>query len=71
MCMIGPKFAKIFNSGLYGLPIFNLEKIAPFKITLKRIMFYSMILACIQIGLDVYVLIHYHVIYFLIFFLIM
>jgi hypothetical protein len=47
MIIIGPNFAKIFNAGLLGLPKSKFEKLTPYKMSLKRLMFYSFVTSCV------------------------
>jgi hypothetical protein len=42
--LFGPNFARVFNSGLMGIPKSEFEKYSPFKSALTRMMAYTMIL---------------------------
>jgi hypothetical protein len=47
MVIIGPNFAKIFSSGLFGIPVSIFETLSPFKLSLNRLMFYSLFISCL------------------------
>lgn len=43
--VIGPKMAKIFNTGLIWAPKSNFEKLPPYLFSLNRLLNYSLILS--------------------------